>query len=299
MASRALCLSGGGSRGSYQVGVMKALCEAGHEWSSVHGISVGALNGAWVAMNSEHEQKYNIEGLYAIWRAIEKTEDMVKPWSNIRFFNYLMSIWKGSLNSSKNLKTIIDNHIDLSRIKTSGIKLTVGCCSLNTGEYRSIDGGNQYIKDFVLASSLLPVVFEPLLIDGEKWVDGGIRHQIPLVEAIMERPDEIDVILTRNPVADNEVRTIRDLSKMRSAPRIALRASEILNDQVFQADFNAVLRAMRVLPHIKINLYLPRGRPVIHDSMLFDKDEIEQTIKQGYDETKEILEAQAAVKHKV
>lgn len=291
MVKRALCLAGGGARSSYQVGALKALTDAGRKWHSVHGISAGALNGSWVAMHAPDEE-YNMKGLYDIWRAIEKTEDIVKPWCSIRFFNYLMSIWKGSLNSRRNLQNVIEKHIDAGKIHSKGTKFTVGVVSLNTGEYKIIDGSNSHIKDFVLASSLLPVVYEPLLLNGERWVDGGIRHQIPIIEALMERPDEIDVILNRNPVADYDVKPVNDLSKLRSAPRIALRTSEIMNDQIYEADFNAVLRAIRTLGNVKINLYLPRAKPAIEESMVFDYETIEKTISQGYEETKQALNAE-------
>ena len=44
-----LVLSGGGAKGAYQVGVVKALAEAGVRVDAVAGASIGALNGAIVA----------------------------------------------------------------------------------------------------------------------------------------------------------------------------------------------------------------------------------------------------------
>lgn len=46
MGKKAVVLGGGGSRGSYQVGVWKALLELGFDYEIVTGTSVGALNGA-------------------------------------------------------------------------------------------------------------------------------------------------------------------------------------------------------------------------------------------------------------
>ena len=63
MTKRALVLSGGGSRGSYQVGAIQALLEAGRQWNTIHGISVGALNASWLAMHSPEEQKFSSQGL--------------------------------------------------------------------------------------------------------------------------------------------------------------------------------------------------------------------------------------------
>ena len=49
MGKKAIVLGGGGSKGSYQVGVWKALQELGFEYEIVTGTSVGALNGAFMA----------------------------------------------------------------------------------------------------------------------------------------------------------------------------------------------------------------------------------------------------------
>ena len=46
----AIALEGGGARGAYQVGAWKALSEAGIKYNAVSGTSVGALNGALMAM---------------------------------------------------------------------------------------------------------------------------------------------------------------------------------------------------------------------------------------------------------
>jgi predicted acylesterase/phospholipase RssA len=288
MVKRALVLSGGASRGAYQVGALKALIETGHTWTSIHGISVGSLNAAWLTSHSVCKD-YDIAGLIQLWSNISQSEDMIKPWSNIRFFNYLMSIWKGSLNSHKNLKAIIERNIKAESIHSSNIKLTVGCCSMNDGHYLAIAGNNPHIIDFVLASSMLPVVFNPIIIKNEKWVDGGIRHQIPIVEALAERPAEIDIILTRNPIASYDIKIEADMTKLRSAPRMALRASEIMNDQIYQADFNTALRAARTVQNVNFSLYLPEGVSSIKDSLVFNPALIKETIQLGYEETMKVL----------
>ena len=49
---RALVLAGGGARGSYQVGVWRALTELGWRPQIITGTSVGSLNGAMFASTS-------------------------------------------------------------------------------------------------------------------------------------------------------------------------------------------------------------------------------------------------------
>ena len=281
MTKRALVLSGGGARGAYQVGAIQALLEAGRTYDTVHGISVGALNASWIAMHSPMEQRHSIKGLLDIWNNINSTDDIFTRWNPIKPINYLYSMWKGSLHSGQPLKRLVDTFLDRSKIASSGVKLTIGCVNLNTSEYVVIDGDNPAIKEFILASSHLPLVFEPIDLYGEKWVDGGIRHQIPIYEALKERPDEIDVVLTC-PIA------IRDrmlpATNLTSAPRVALRASEILSDQVYIMDCYTVLRAARTLENVKINVYIPSVSPN-QNSMDSNKEKIQAGIKLGYDET--------------
>ena len=63
--SYALALEGGGAKGAYQIGVWRALRQAGLRISAVAGSSVGSLNGALIAMGD-----------------LEKAEDL---WKNIRY----------------------------------------------------------------------------------------------------------------------------------------------------------------------------------------------------------------------
>jgi NTE family protein len=281
MVKRALILSGGGSRGAYQVGSIKALLEAGRTWNSIHGISVGSLNASWIAMHSLPEQQQSISGLLDIWNNIKSSDDIFVPWNPIKPINYLYSMWKGSLNSGEPLRRLVENFLDKNKIATSGVKLTVGCVNLNNSEYNVIEGTNPDIKEFILASSHLPLVFEPIDLYGEKWVDGGIRHQIPIYEALKERPDEIDVILT-SPIAVRD--RMLPATNLTSAPRVALRASEILSDQVYLMDCYTVLRAARTLENVKINVFIPKYSPN-QNSMNFNSDKIQEAIKQGYEET--------------
>jgi len=282
---RALVLSGGGSNGSYQVGALLALAEAGHYWNTVHGISVGALNASWISMFSPEEQAANMNGLLDVWRSIRSTSDIYVPWSSIKPINYLYSMRKGSLNSGKPLRKLVSQFLDEQKIINSETLLTVGCVNLHSGEYTVANNRNPQIKEFILASSHLPLIFDPVIINNEKWVDGGIRHQVPIIEALKEKPDEIDVVLT-TPIATRE--RIGDEHNLTSAPRVASRASEIMNDQIYLMDCFTALRACRTLHNVKINLYIPSRIPN-PDSMVFNKELMENAIQLGYEETKKQL----------
>jgi len=276
---RALVLSGGGSKGSWQLGALKALALAGRSWNSVHGISVGALNGSWIAMHTPEEQPGCVDGLIKVWDNVMTSKDIYEPWAPCGL-KYIWSMWKGSLNTGAPLRKLVKSYWNPDRLAGSGVKLTVGCASLTSGLYTAIDGENTNIMEYVLASSHMPLIFEPLVVDGQQWIDGGIRHQIPILEALKENPDEIDVILT-SPISEERIR--RDV-EVNSAPGVALRLSEIVSDQIYVSDFFTMMRAAKTVDGLKINIFVPSVSPN-NDSMDFDHFDIEAGIRMGFEET--------------
>lgn len=285
MVKRALVLSGGGSKGAWQVGALKALMETGRSWNTVHGVSVGALNASWIAMHKPEEHPSCFPGLLKIWENVATSASIYKPWQKWKL-HYIWSMWKGSLNSGAPMRKLVQSCWDDKKIADSGVRFTVGCVSLTTGMYQSIDAAQtDKMMEYVLASSHLPVVFEPLEVDGEQWVDGGIRHQIPILDALKERPDEIDVIMT-SPIVSERVLPVE--KALGSCPKVALRASEILADQVYANDYFMVVKASRTINNIKINVFVPSIQPN-DDSMDFDQTIIQRAIAMGYEETKKKL----------
>jgi NTE family protein len=63
-----LVLSGGGARGAYQVGALKALCEAGTRFDAISGASIGALSGAVLA--GAPSLAAGVARLEALWRRL-------------------------------------------------------------------------------------------------------------------------------------------------------------------------------------------------------------------------------------
>jgi predicted patatin/cPLA2 family phospholipase len=163
--------------------------------------------------------------------------------------------------------------------------------SLTTGKYSVIDESNPNIFEYVLASSHLPMVFEPMTIDNEVRVDGGIRHQIPIIEALKEDPDEIDVILTSPLGAFNRTSETKN-SQLISAPKVAIRTVDILIDQIYESDCYDVTRVMNGdgrMKKIKVRLFAPSVQPS-ENSMDFSENIIKQGMAMGYEEVKKVLE---------
>lgn len=190
---RALVLSGGGSFGSYQVGVLQHLLGSlQRSYDIVCGTSVGAINAAFLCMYRQGEEAGSIRDLSALWENVS-TGAIYQPWPLI---GCLAAPWKGSLYNSTPLHQLLDFGLDTQRLRSSGKSLSVGAVSLTTGRYKTWGEGDEDIKTAVKASSAFPLAFLPVRIRDEWWVDGGIWDNTPLHSALNKGAAYIDVILT-------------------------------------------------------------------------------------------------------
>ena len=79
---------------------------------------------------------------------------------------------------------IINKHVSLSYISNSSIKCYATCCKIPTLKetYFSLNKEDeQIITSILLASSALPLIFEPEEINGERYIDGGVKDNIPIL----------------------------------------------------------------------------------------------------------------------
>ena len=93
-----LVLSGGGSKGAYESGCMKALQELGYHFDIVTGTSIGALNGLLVAQ--EDYQK-----LYELWDTLSLEKVLKHP---IQFDFSIENLMNNSSNIGPFLKSYLD-----------------------------------------------------------------------------------------------------------------------------------------------------------------------------------------------
>ncbi|MFL2104217.1 patatin-like phospholipase family protein [Desemzia sp. FAM 23991] len=190
----ALVLGGGGARGSYQVGVWKALKELGVALDIITGTSVGALNGA-VILQGDYELAERM------WKELEvnhvvEFELSSKP-SNFNEYSeilckFLLTAIKNRGISSKPLLTLIREYIiKESEIRKSGIEF-----GLTVTEMVSRERQIFYLEDipegqldlYLLASASLYPAMSATMIEDKEYIDGGYSENVP-----------VDVALKRNP----------------------------------------------------------------------------------------------------
>ena len=106
---RALVLSGGGSKGAYQVGALKyILGECNIKYDAFCGVSVGALNCAFLSMFKFNEEKESINLLLDIWNNLDSSK-IYKRWYP---FGRWHALWKKSFFDSSPLYKLVKNGDD-------------------------------------------------------------------------------------------------------------------------------------------------------------------------------------------
>lgn len=177
-----LALSCGGDRACILVGMVHAIFEDDYDnvkYDKISGISAGALVGAMVAQMTKDNVTDILNECKNIFES--NTFHVVEPWiCGGTFINILYAIgWCESLFNNTALKELLDTHYT----HEPTMEFTVG--ALNTTknkEYTTFHKNHPNFKDCILASASVPVVFPSVLIDGQKYEDGGMEHIIPIPE---------------------------------------------------------------------------------------------------------------------
>jgi len=155
-----LVLGGGGAKGAYQVGVLKALNEYKllKHIDYISATSIGALNSMKVL-------EKDMVGLEEIWRNVNKDIALSKS-------SFMTKIRTKSIFSREGFKRLANEKINFEKASKSKTKCYIVATPL-TKKIKDapteflVNGKNKEdILNYLLASSAIPVVFEPVTIDG-------------------------------------------------------------------------------------------------------------------------------------
>jgi NTE family protein len=175
-ADVAFVLGGGGVLGANEVGMLRALLEAGVRPDLVIGTSVGALNGVIVAADPTLRA---VGRLADAWTRIEESE--MFSGSLLRRLSTLART-RTHAHSNHPLRALIDDLVPARRIEDLTVPFQCVAASIERAAEHWFDRGP--IADAVLASSAVPGLLPPVEIEGEHFVDGGIVNSIPVGRAV-------------------------------------------------------------------------------------------------------------------
>ncbi len=177
-----LALSGGGARGIAHIGVIKALQENDIHPSIITGASAGSIIGA----------------LLADEKTVEEMLSFVRDSS-------ILKIWKVGLpnrgiTSLAYLRERLSAYLVEDTFESLKTPLYVATTNLNAGTCEMFHSGP--LISTIVASSSIPLVFQPVEINGSLYVDGGVLDNLPVTPLLEQK---VDVIIGVNVMPHVEV----------------------------------------------------------------------------------------------
>lgn len=201
----ALALGGGGVRGAAHIGVLRVLEREGIPIDYVVGNSMGAVVG----------------GLHCANVPLDKIQSVLSDgslvsaylprflWCRILFGPVRNVFYMGrdkpyaGLVSGEKLKAIIDGLLPDPNMKVEDLKVPFSSIAVNLidGQAHVLSEGR--LDDVLRASATIPLLLRPVPIEGNLYVDGGIRNNLPTGEA---RRSGADIVISVE--IDNDMKPI-------------------------------------------------------------------------------------------
>ena len=170
MKTIGVVLSGGGVRGFAHLGLLKVLDELKIKPAAISGVSAGAIFGA----------------LYASGKSPDEIIALAKANKYLGFANLL---WRREgLFSMETIKKILIEHLPDDSFEALKIPLFVNATDFLHNKTIFFSSGKLILP--LIASSSVPVIFEPVSNDDSKLVDGGLLDNFP-IEPLLASCDAI------------------------------------------------------------------------------------------------------------
>lgn len=181
----AFVLGGGGILGAAEVGMLRALREAGIRPDLVLGTSVGAINGALVAADPDGA----VELLARLWHEAEHRD----PFGGSLLARLTTIARSGThLHDNDRLSELLHDTLPARDFDQLVVPFQCVAASIEHAAARWFDRGP--LIPAVLASAAAPALLPPVEIDGEHFLDGGLVHSIPVGRAVDLGATEVYVL---------------------------------------------------------------------------------------------------------
>jgi predicted acylesterase/phospholipase RssA len=182
---RVFILGGGAAFGAHQAGALDHLISRGIVPDAIIGSSVGILNALLYASGGK-------DLTLKAWRELNSLQVLVGPslTQNILLGNSLMSMDR--------LVSWVERTVDFERVFASPLELKFVVLNLSDGQtYLRGNRTERDAADFRTISHIgyrIPILYPPVLFEGDYWCDGGFAWNLPLEHAIQMGAKEIYVL---------------------------------------------------------------------------------------------------------
>lgn len=184
-----LALEGGGAKGAFHMGAVKALREHGLEFGAVAGTSIGALNGAIIAQG-------DFELGYKWWQQMDTTllfdiekahiENYMNKHVSYATIKSLIAIARDIISNrgldTEKIRELLGDIIDEEKIRKS--KTELGIVTVSVSDFKPLelfkdDIPSGKLLDYLMASANFPA-FKLKPLDGKYYIDGGFYDNCPV-----------------------------------------------------------------------------------------------------------------------
>ena len=271
----ALVLPGGGARGAFQVGVLKAIAEllprqATNPFPVISGTSAGAVN-AIVLATRAHKLRTAVAELERVWahfrcHHVYKTDHLTMLRSSLHWMaslalgGWLVGTPKSLLDNAP-LRELLSRNVHFPRIRDAidaghleAIAVTAaGYASARSTTFfearsdragwertRRIGVNTKLGLDHLMASIAVPYVFPPTRLGDEYFGDGAMRQATPLSPAVHLGADRILVIGIRDETGG------RDPDASQASPSFAQIAGYMLDTLFMDGLYSDLERITRI-----------------------------------------------------
>jgi NTE family protein len=171
----AFVLGGGGVLGAHEVGMLRALAEAGIRPDLILGTSVGAVNGVFVAADPASA----VQRLGKVWR-----DGVASEAFGGSLFGRVATLARSGthLHSNEPLRRLLDELLPVARIEQLTVPFQCVAASIEQAAAHWFTSGP--IVPAVLASAAVPGLLPPVQVGDEHFLDGGLVHSIPVGRAV-------------------------------------------------------------------------------------------------------------------
>lgn len=180
-----LVLSGGGARGFFHMGIIKALQELNIEVEEIAGTSVGAIVGVIYAANPKID-----------------FEKMANKLDFLEIFKILALVKTKDIN--KNIEEFFKKYVAVENFSDLKIKCRFNATDIN--QRKEIVFENGKIFPALIGSISIPGVFKPLKYEEKFLVDGGVSNNIPIT--LIDKPKKILVSDITGPIKKIDEKTL-------------------------------------------------------------------------------------------
>lgn len=238
-----LCLSGGGAKGAFQVGVFEYLAEHPelypHGFDAASGCSVGAVNLGGLAKFKSGPEQVKSWTTYMVecWSKLTKTSDV---WTK-RFPPYLAGLWNPSIGDNAPLKALLTELLSANfKDISDGTPCEVAAWDLLSGKplYFSLNDAKdaRELVSFIAASASFPLAFPPEQVGPYYCTDGGITEIAPAARLIKSGCERILAVVCRNP----KVPTVMQKADLQTVLAVAARCLDGMESEVVLGDLEKI-----------------------------------------------------------